>query len=102
MNEAAGWVGVVSLFIAGLFAWLNKRDSLRHDSQLQDLKNQNTIQATQIATLTGEGAKCEERFKESEKKNHECEEKHKTTELKIAEIEAAVAKLNAIPRRSKL
>src|SRR5262245_66302788 len=93
MNEAT-WIAAVSLFITGLFTWLTKRDSLRHDGELRDLKNQNTTQAAQIATLTADGVKCEERAKASEAKASDCEKKHKTMEVKITEIEAAIAKLN--------
>jgi hypothetical protein len=36
--EAGTYVGVAALFISALFAWLNKRDTLKHDTELKLLK----------------------------------------------------------------
>jgi hypothetical protein len=90
MNEG-GWLGVAALAISGLFAWLNKRDALRHDSELKDVKSQNAQQATQIATLTSSTQACKEEHAATQGKLDACEEKHQTTELRLTQIEQKLA-----------
>jgi septal ring factor EnvC (AmiA/AmiB activator) len=99
MNEG-GWVGVASLFVAGLFAWLNKRDSLRHDADVAAVKAQNAVQADQIAALTDETTACKEVRDELSQDLKACQEKHKSTELRIDQIEKTLQAARGQPAGS--
>ncbi|QJW98719.1 hypothetical protein [Frigoriglobus tundricola] len=89
MNEG-GWVGVAGLFVAGLFAWLNKRDSLRHDSELQSLKTQNATQAAQIAEVKADTTRCKDEHAETKAELKDCHGKHEITDARIAALEARI------------
>ena len=54
------WIGVVALALTSLFAWLNRRDTLRRDDDLLGLKWQNKEQAGQIQALTAAQEECKE------------------------------------------
>ncbi len=90
--DGDGWIGVSSLFVAGLFAWLNKRDANRHDEELRALRNQNASQAAQIAALAAKHRDCEENHAATRKKLYECEEKHVSVERRVVRLEELVSK----------
>ncbi len=87
--ESGGWIGVASMFIAALFAWLNKRESIRHGEDLNALKTQNAIQADQIDSLTIDRAQCNEQHAQTIAKLGACEEKHASVELRLTALETA-------------
>jgi len=89
MNDA-GWIGLATLAVTGLFAWLNKRDSLRHDTELRDLKQQNAGQAEEIAELKDSHRDCEEKHAETTTALKSCEQRHETVELRVEQIEKQI------------
>lgn len=97
MNEG-GWLGIAALGISALFAWLNKRDSLRHDSENAALKAQNATQAVQIADNANDLKKCEEKHEDTQGKLDKCEQKHGSTEERLAAVETKIAQIIAPPK----
>ena len=86
MENGATWIGVAALAISALFAWLNKRDQLRHDAEIITLKQQSQDHEKR-------SKECEEKHEQTAGKLEACEEKHQTTELQISEIKHQIAQL---------
>lgn len=59
MPEVNSWIGVVALAVAGTFAWLSKRDSIRMNLELA------LVKAEQVQCKK-DSAQCEERHKKAE------------------------------------
>jgi hypothetical protein len=50
--EDGKWIGISALAISGLFAWLQRRDSMRYSVEMADMRREAEINAIRCAAET--------------------------------------------------